>query len=213
MLPGRPKCSQHHESADAPLPHPLRRVEPRACLQPYTLRQRIAILRLGVGRLPALDSSQERRASRVPGPLHIRALPVGTARLNRYPAEGATIAAVVLGHGTATGVEYAVVGYLLLPAAGAPDRKSRAAPHARLAQMPSWPWHTRCSAQAALPSCWVRADRPSSCRATRTPSVVLISSRSCRRTLSSSRFPARTTCSPRRRPTRLAGHSHSSPPR
>jgi uncharacterized protein len=31
--------------------------------------------------------------------------PVGTARLNRYPAEGATIAAVVLGHGIATGVE------------------------------------------------------------------------------------------------------------
>jgi uncharacterized protein len=31
--------------------------------------------------------------------------PVGTARLDWYPAQGATIATVVLGHGTATGVE------------------------------------------------------------------------------------------------------------
>jgi len=33
------------------------------------------------------------------------ATPVGTARLDRYPAQGTPHAAVVLGHGTATGVE------------------------------------------------------------------------------------------------------------
>src|ERR1700692_889834 len=65
-------------------PPPKLESNPRDYKQPYTLRERIAI--------EAIDEQ-------------VISTPVGTARLDWYRAPGATTAAVVLGHGTATGVE------------------------------------------------------------------------------------------------------------
>jgi hypothetical protein len=156
--------------------------------------------------------------------------PVGTARLDWFPTQGRQRATVVLGHGTATGVEATDLQALAqaLPPLGiavvlmtqpyrvernprvadeasldrawraiwprvsglgepliAQDRRSRAARHVRSALKLCWPSPTRCSAQGARPNCWAPADQPWSYRAGETPSVALISSRSCRRRLSS----------------------------